>query len=102
MKKYLLLSLLCLGLFGCNNLQTKTVTVHIVNEQVSDKGLGGANIVQGHIIEKMGYGLCAGANSGEVVEVTFKIANPDTGPSGNVWFFNDATNMQKKADAKLK
>ena len=99
MKKFLLMSLMCLGLLGC---QTQTVTVHIVNEQIADPGFGGANIVQGHILEKMGYGLCAGANTGEVVEVQFKIIKSDSGPSGNVWFFKDDTNSQKKAAAKLK
>ena len=97
--KKMLLGFLCLLLAGC---ASQEVTVHIITEQNSASGLGGANIVQGRLVEKMGYGLCAGAKSGEVVAVTFKIVKSDSGPSGNVWFFNDATNTEKKAASKLK
>ena len=69
---------------GCKSLNTKTYTVPIINTQEALPGLG-MQIVKGMIQVPVTYGLCAGAKSGEVVNITITLYN-DGNASGQTWF----------------
>ena len=74
-----------IGLCGCMNLRTKTVTLHILNQQAAVAGLGSAQLVRGQVLDLCAYGLCAGAETGSVIAITLEVVEPD-GPAGHVWF----------------
>ena len=71
---------------GCKSFNSTTYHVPVRNIQQSQPGLGSAQIVRGFILVPVNYGLCAGANSNEVVFVDITVVNYGENKSGQVWF----------------
>ena len=91
------LAMVALCMMGCPT--TKTYTVPILNTQEALPGLN-MQIVKGMIQVPVSYGLCAGAKSGEVVNVTITLSN-DGSPSGQTWFDESSKGVKSSDDVTV-
>lgn len=96
---FLIVLFIISGISGCSitpiTPKYNTYTLHIVNQVIPDPSH--AEYVAGPIQEWMGYGRCAGADSGQVWEVIIKVLDESNGnPDGHIGFFIPTNTLNRK------